>query len=104
MRRSSVPTVFCAAVVLAAALGCDVGRKSPARPDGPSSGASAPAPAVPPSEEAAPFLSVAAGRDATCGVTANAALYCWGRNALGQLGDGTTNDSATPLPVLGACQ
>jgi alpha-tubulin suppressor-like RCC1 family protein len=34
------------------------------------------------------FISIAAGSGATCGVAADRALYCWGSNVIGQLGDG----------------
>lgn len=35
-----------------------------------------------------------------CAIVNNAA-YCWGSNSLGQLGDGTTNDSTVPRAVIG---
>ena len=40
----------------------------------------------------------------TCARKIDGMLWCWGSNDAGQLGDGTTTDSATPLPVtpLGA--
>jgi len=37
----------------------------------------------------------------TCGVTPGNLAYCWGSNEAGQLGDGTTTDRGTPVPVAG---
>lgn len=33
-------------------------------------------------------------------ITKNGDLYAWGRNAYGQLGDGTTTNKSTPVKVL----
>ena len=58
------------------------------------------------------FVSVSAGKDHTCGITAEGLAYCWGSNQSGQLGNDSTTEgcdlgrdrvpcSASPVPVLG---
>lgn len=42
---------------------------------------------------------VVVGGDSTCAVTSDGAVWCWGRNDRGQLGDGTTTDRAHPVRV-----
>ncbi len=44
--------------------------------------------------------AVAVGRGFSCAVV-NGAVLCWGLNDSGQLGDGTTVNSSTPVAVLG---
>ncbi|MEM7139928.1 MAG: hypothetical protein AAF548_02785 [Actinomycetota bacterium] len=44
------------------------------------------------------WVAVDAGGDVTCGIEADD-LFCWGANANGQLGDGTTTDRAAPALV-----
>jgi alpha-tubulin suppressor-like RCC1 family protein len=43
--------------------------------------------------------SIAAGTHHTCAITTIRTLYCWGRNAEGQLGNGTVNESQNPVAV-----
>jgi alpha-tubulin suppressor-like RCC1 family protein len=43
---------------------------------------------------------VAAGDGQTCGIAKTAALYCWGKNDRGQLGDGTNLPHSTPTRIL----
>ena len=46
------------------------------------------------------FTSLAAGGDNTCANTQNGFVYCWGLNAHGELGNGTTSDfSSSPIAV-----
>jgi alpha-tubulin suppressor-like RCC1 family protein len=51
------------------------------------------------------WQSVRAGRDHTCAIKTNGALYCWGLNSSNQLGDGAGGSDggpiyrATPVPV-----
>ncbi len=42
------------------------------------------------------FSSVTAGDGHTCAVTSSREVFCWGSNATGQLGDGTTTDRLIP--------
>lgn len=46
------------------------------------------------------FVHVTAGADHTCGLRSDGAAYCWGRNADGQLGDGTNTQRTAPEGVL----
>jgi alpha-tubulin suppressor-like RCC1 family protein len=46
-------------------------------------------------------IAVGAGVDHACAVRKSGAVVCWGKNALGQLGDGTTTDSLVPVAVKG---
>jgi hypothetical protein len=45
--------------------------------------------------------SVDGGNKHACAVTASGGLKCWGQNASGQLGDGTTTEALAPVDVSG---
>jgi hypothetical protein len=47
------------------------------------------------------FAQLSAGRHHTCGKTTTDVGYCWGYNAGGQLGDGTTTNRSRPTPIVG---
>ena len=44
---------------------------------------------------------IAGGEQFTCGLTTAGAVFCWGLNTEGQLGNGTTTRSFVPVPVTG---
>jgi hypothetical protein len=56
-----------------------------------------PAPVAAPSPGT--FLAVTLGSEHTCGIMTDRRIYCWGRNDLGQLGDGTTTSRMNPAPI-----
>jgi alpha-tubulin suppressor-like RCC1 family protein len=45
------------------------------------------------------FISLASGNDHVCGLDAAGVAMCWGANDGGQLGDGSTTDRPSPVPV-----
>ena len=45
------------------------------------------------------ITQIAAGADHTCALSSSGAVYCWGRNTSGQLGDGETINRASPIAV-----
>nr|HMR08977.1 chromosome condensation regulator RCC1 [Polyangiaceae bacterium] len=44
---------------------------------------------------------IALGGEHSCARMAGGTVRCWGQNAAGQLGDGTTDDKLSPTPIPG---
>ena len=47
------------------------------------------------------FVVVSAGMSHSCGLDSQGAVYCWGSNSYGQLGNGSTAGGPTPVAVAG---
>ena len=47
------------------------------------------------------WVQIDAGSGHTAAVRANGQAWCWGMNSSGRLGDGTINDSSSPVSVVG---
>ncbi len=47
------------------------------------------------------FMAISAGARHVCALAPDSTAFCWGNNATGQLGNGTTADTALPVAVSG---
>jgi alpha-tubulin suppressor-like RCC1 family protein len=92
VRRLNQPLALLLPVGLVAALGCSEDAASPTGPESEVALATT-------ASTALAFSQVSAGNAHTCGVTTDNRAYCWGNNARGQLGDGSTTDRLTPAAV-----
>ena len=82
-----------ATAILVAAVGCQEEVTAPTSLEG--------APALATAATPLSFRQVTTAGLHSCGVTSDNRAYCWGRNAHGELGDGTTIDRTRPVAVLG---
>lgn len=46
-----------------------------------------------------PYVSISGSANSSCAVGRSGRVYCWGANDFGQLGDGSTKSSSTPIPI-----
>src|SRR5256886_8150737 len=70
-----------------------------ARELGDNSGADQLSPVLVQAPAGATFTTLTTGFFHSCGLATNGVVHCWGANASGQLGDNTTVDKPTPVPV-----
>src|SRR6185437_14914251 len=95
-RSAAVARQMALLAALSALTGCN---DLPDQPVGPSAEPVATSPAA--TVQPLVFRQIDEGFDFSCGVTTGDVAYCWGGNAVGQLGDGTTTPRPQPRLVAG---
>src|SRR5690349_13090659 len=88
-------STFATALVLAAC------SSAPPREHVSSSKVPAARSSAPAAESSAGVLDVAAGTGHACALLRDGSVRCWGKNDLGQLGDGTRTSKSRPVGVAG---
>lgn len=86
-------SVYCWGQTSSGTLGDDTRLSSPSAPNR--------RPTPGPIASTARFSALSSGRSHVCAVSDGGEVYCWGFNANGQLGDGTTTTGYTPRLVSG---
>lgn len=99
-RRTAALLMLAALLAACAAPAAPLSNPSSAR-ETPSAAVAATATALP-LTIAGPRL--AAGAAHTCSLTSGGAVWCWGANANGQLGDGGTQEQRSPVAVTGLAE
>jgi hypothetical protein len=89
MRGPVLLSSWVGAVALLSVMGCRDDIQSPTEP--------AAQPALATSSTALAFSQLSGSGFNTCGVTTEFRAFCWGFNDNGELGDGTTGSSTTPV-------
>ncbi|MDW8145001.1 MAG: hypothetical protein RMJ48_01685 [Roseiflexaceae bacterium] len=109
MRRSAACTAILLIVLVCASFATPsalpVSAPLAAAAPAPTAAESDEPPVTAPQNSATPqavrYTQITLGDGHYCALTHTGAVYCWGSNSHGQLGDGTRTDTATPIQVHG---